>query len=182
MRIANTLLVLGVLVSSCHGTVHAAARIAPPPTGGDDSTTLQIFINDGGGDLGGQTYSYSRTLEGPITLSHGTLKYTGNDVPLYLYSKSDMENLSITGGTHVRLKDDSVGTTIRDCTLTSVNATGHVSSLTIVGNTFPGSDKEFTGIFFNDVGNNVVITDNTFGPIHEPIHIVGGNATGFVCS
>jgi hypothetical protein len=179
MKPALTLIVAGLMLSSCHGNVHAAA---PVPTGDDDSTRLQIYINDGGGDLGGNTYSYSRSLTGPLNLSNGTLKYTGADEPAVLDSKSDLEKVTITGGTHLRFSDNSSGIIIRNSTITAINATGLVSNLTIVGNFFPGSTTEFTGIFFNDVGNNVVITDNTFGPIHEPIHIIGGTASGFVCS
>jgi hypothetical protein len=179
MKPIATLMLAGLLVSSCHGTVHAAA---PAPTGGDDSLPLQIFINNGGGDLGGNTYSYTRTLNGPIKLSNGTLKYTGSDVPALLDSKSDLENMNLTGGSHLRFNDNSTGIIIRHCTLPAVNATGKVSNITIVGNLFPGSADEFTGIFFNDVGDNVVITDNTFGPIHEPMHIIGATAKGFVCS
>ncbi|HEX4124707.1 MAG TPA: hypothetical protein VHY37_08275 [Tepidisphaeraceae bacterium] len=185
MRTSTTLLLIALLLSNCHGTVHAQAAgagAAPKPNGDDDSTSLQIFINNGGGDLGGNTYTYSRTLTGPIKLSHGTLKYIGPNEPAQLDSHSDLERLTISGGTHVRFSDNSTGITIRGCDVTAVNATGLVSNLTLVGNFFPGSTTEFDAIFLNDVGNNVVITDNTFGPIHEPIHIIGGLARGFVCS
>jgi hypothetical protein len=184
MKPACTLVLAGILLSSCHGNVHAAAGAggAPVPTGGDDSTTLQIYINDGGGDLGGNTYQYSRSLTGPIKLSNGTLKFTGANEPALLSSGSDLEHVTITGDKHIRLADNSTGITIHDCTLVSINATGLVSNLKIIGNFFPGSATEFDSIFLNDVGNNVIITDNTFGPIHEPIHILGATVSGFVCS